>query len=211
MKILIADDHALFREGLRQLLRQLGEEVCVQEAGSYTELHALLEAHADADLAIVDLDMPACQGEARLETLLAAHPTMPTVVLSASESAADMQRALDAGAMGYLPKSMPPEVLLCALQLVLSGGIYVPPALIRRGVPCGTGGLDALSARQREVLARLALGHSNKEIARELGMSEATVKVHLTAIFRVLNVANRAQAVHVVRERGWFMNAAGPR
>jgi DNA-binding NarL/FixJ family response regulator len=211
MKILIADDHALFREGLRQVLRQLGEEVCVLEAGNYAELRALLEAHADADLAIVDLDMPGAEGDRRLESLLAAHPTVPTVVLSASEHTADMQRALDAGAMGYLTKSTPAEVLLCALRLVLSGGVYVPPALVRRGEPRGDRdvGLGALSARQRDVLERLVLGQSNKEIARELGMSEATVKVHLTAIFRALNVSNRAQAVRVVRERGWFEKPAG--
>ncbi|MBI1425421.1 MAG: response regulator [Gammaproteobacteria bacterium] len=202
MKILIADDHELFREGLRQLLRQLAEDMQVLEAASYTELLALLGEHPDADLAIMDLNMPGYSTEVKLESLLAGHPTVPTVVLSASEYSSDMQGALDAGAMGYLPKSTPADVLLCALRLVLSGGIYVPPALVNNGAGRrAEGGLDTLTTRQREVLERLVLGRSNKEIGRELGMSEATVKVHLTAIFRALNVTNRAQAVHVVKER----------
>jgi DNA-binding NarL/FixJ family response regulator len=201
MKILIADDHPLFREGLRHLLVELDWSVDVLEAWDYPGLRALLEAHADADLAIMDLDMPGAKDQAGLEGLLALYPTLPVVVLSASEQLDDMQRALDAGAMGYLPKSTPPEVLLCALRLVLSGGIYVPPALVRGGG--ARAAFDTLSARQREVLEHLVLGHSNKEIARELGMSEATVKAHLTAIFRTLNVSNRTQAVRVARERGW--------
>jgi DNA-binding NarL/FixJ family response regulator len=205
MKILIADDHELFREGLRQLLRQLADGALVLEAANYTELLALLGEHPDADLAIMDLNMPGHDTELRLESLFAAHPTVPTVVLSASEYSSDMQRALDAGAMGYLPKSTPADVLLCALRLVLSGGIYVPPALVTNGGGRrADGGLGGMTPRQREVLERLVLGRSNKEIGRELGMSEATVKVHLTAIFRALNVTNRVQAVHRVKERQLF-------
>jgi DNA-binding NarL/FixJ family response regulator len=212
MQILIADDHALFREGLRRVLAQLGEDVCVSEAGDYAQLQALLDAHPDADLAIVDLDMPGREHAVCLESLLAAHPTIPLVVLSASEHTADMQRVLDAGAMGYLAKSTPADVLLCALRLVLSGGIYVPPALVKSHLRGNGGtGLEALSARQRDVLERLALGHSNKEIGRQLGMSEATVKTHLTAIFRTLHVTNRTQAMRMVRERGWFRSADPPR
>jgi DNA-binding NarL/FixJ family response regulator len=203
MKILIADDHVLFREGLKQVLAQLGDGVQVFEAENYPQMLALLNEHSDADLAIVDLDMPDGGAGTRFASLLTAHPTVPMVVLSASERVSDMQRTLDAGAMGYVPKSTPAEVLLCALRLVASGGVYVPPALVRNtALRVTNGGMGSLSARQRQVLERLPLGQTNKEIGRDLGLSEGTVKAHLTAIFRALNVTNRAQAARVAREFG---------
>lgn len=207
MKLLIADDHALTREGLRLLLRQLDDDVRVHEAASYDELSALLTEHPDADLAIVDLHMPDPEGKGSLAALRSQHPTAPVVVLSGSEDAQDMRRALGVGAMGFLPKSAPPAVLLNALRLVLSGGIYVPPALLAQGVATpadAAGSAVTLTPRQRGVLEQLVLGRSNKEIARTLGMSEATVKVHLGAIFRALNVTSRTQAVLAARQHRLF-------
>ncbi len=205
MKILIADDHVLFREGLRQLLQQLGEGVTVIDATDHEEMLRLAAQHADADLALVDLDMPGKPPLAALAAMLAQSPTIPIVVLSASEDLHAVRRTLDAGAMGFIPKSETASVILSALRLVLSGGVYVPPMLMQRNPGLGTqSGGSGLTPRQLEVLERLTLGKSNKEIGRELNLSEATVKAHLAAIFRNLNVKSRAEATHIVEQRGLF-------
>jgi two-component system nitrate/nitrite response regulator NarL len=204
MKLLIADDHALTREGLCLLLQKLEPHTAVFEAGGYEELAALLAEHPDADLAIVDLDMPGRTEGTTLAALRQRHPTVPMVVLSGCEDREEMRRALGSGAMGYLPKSASPQVLLNALRLVLAGGVYVPPALIEADAaePVADREADvALSPRQHEVLGQLMLGKSNKEIARALGMSEATVKVHLGAVFRALRVTSRTQAVRAAQRK----------
>lgn len=201
MKIIIADDHALFREGLRRILDQLAPEPVVIEASDHEALAFLADEHPDADLVIVDLSMPGCEPFAALGTLLARHPTLPLVVLSASDRREDMRRTLDMGAMGFIPKREPPSVLLGALQLVLTGGIYVPPALLRE-TDTPSRGNATLTPRQQDVLAGLLSGKSNKEIGRQLGLSEATVKAHLSAIFRVLQVSNRLEAARVADRLG---------
>lgn len=205
MKILIADDHALFREGMRHVLVQLQEEVLVVEAGDYLEVMSQAEAHDDIGLVLLDLHMPGKGGFAALDSLSQHYPALPIVVLSASESRTDMQRALDSGAMGFIQKSATAPVMLSALRLVLSGGVYVPPALVQAGdgAPSGTaGGAFGLTPRQSEVLARVIEGEPNKIIAAELGLSEATVKAHVSATFKALNVTNRTQAVRAVERLG---------
>ena len=202
MKILIADDHVLFREGLRQLLQQLSEEVTVLDAVDHDAILRLAALHPDADLALLDLDMPGKVPLAALAALLSQSPTIPIVVMSASDDLDEVRRTLDAGAMGFIPKSETASVILSALRLVLAGGIYVPPMLMHRGGPGLHSGEPGLTPRQRDVLQRLMMGKSNKEISRELSLSEATVKVHLAAIFRSLNVNSRAEAARVVEERG---------
>src|SRR5258708_1786911 len=203
MKILIADDHVLFREGLRQMLLQLSDEVAVLEAADHDGVLRLAAQHADADLALLDLNMPGKEPLVALAAILAQSPTIPIVVLSASEDLDDVRRVLDAGAMGFIPKGETAKVILSALRLVLSGGIYIPPMLMRKNAALGVRtGASAFTPRQREVLQRLVLGKSNKEIGREMSLSDATVKVHLAAIFRSLNVNSRAEAVRVVEQRG---------
>ena len=205
MKILIADDHALFREGMRHVLAQLQREVVVIEAGNYAEVLNQATAHDDIGLVLLDLNMPDKDGFAALDNLSQQYPALPIVVLSASENRADMQRALDRGAMGYIQKSATAPVMLSALRLVLSGGIYVPPALVRGddGSSEQTAADDfGLTPRQLEVLVRIIEGEPNKVIAAELGLSEATVKAHVTATFKALNVTNRTQAVRAVERVG---------
>jgi DNA-binding NarL/FixJ family response regulator len=126
-------------------------------------------------------------------------------VLSGSESNFDMRRALDGGAMGFIPKSATAPVMLGALRLVLAGGVYVPPALLHDGTTSASA--QALTPRQIEVLARVIEGKPNKIIATELELTEATVKAHITAVFRVLNVSNRTQAARAAERLG--LNLAG--
>jgi DNA-binding NarL/FixJ family response regulator len=198
MKILVADDHPLFRAGIRHVLLQLDVVVDIAEADDHSAVMLHLERHNDIALLLMDLAMPGMEGLTALETLTRRYPALPIVVLSASEERTDMQSSLDSGALGFIPKSSTPAVMLHALRLVLAGGVYVPPALVQGSVAGVTADLankrDELTPRQSAVLARVVEGKSNKAIASELGLTEATVKAHVTAVFKTLRVANRMQA-----------------
>jgi DNA-binding NarL/FixJ family response regulator len=199
VKILLTDDHTLFREGMRHVLLQLADDVEVIEAGNFGETLERAAATPDIGLVLLDLAMPGKDGFAALDTLSRLYPLLPIVVLSASESPNDMQRALDAGAMGFIPKAATASVMLNALRLVLAGGIYVPPELVGgRGSPMA----PALTPRQVDVLARVVEGKSNKVIAAELGLTVATVKAHITSAFKALNVTNRTQAALAAERLG---------
>jgi len=195
MKILLADDHALFREGMRHVLAQLDENVDIVEAGDCAQTLAAIDAHADFTLVLLDLDMPGPDGFAALDTLSQQHTALPIVVLSGSEERSDMRRALDNGAMGFIPKSATAPVMLSALQLVLAGGVYVPPALLGGNTGEVAPAAKELTPRQLEVLDKMMEGKPNKIIASELGLTQATVKAHVTAVLKTLNVTNRTQAV----------------
>lgn len=203
-KVLIADDHSLVRDGLRQLVRSLCADVEVLETRNCRQTIEAVTRRTDIDLVLFDLAMPDMEGFTALEQLTAAPAAVPVVVVSASEDRNDMQRALDAGAMGYIPKSSPNAVLLGAIGLVLSGGIYLPPEMPRPGEPgAGTGPLCALTPRQKQVLRCMMRGLSNKGIARELFLAEVTVKTHVSAILRCLGVGSRTQVVLKARELGY--------
>jgi len=202
VKILLVDDHNLFRAGLRHVLHQLGERIEVVEAENCGQALKAIEHQCDFTLALLDLHMPGDDGFVALAAISRESPTLPIVVLSASESHADMRRALDGGAMGFIPKSTAVPVMLSALRLVLAGGIYIPPDLIRtRDEPAAIEPapfMGELTARQLDVLRLVLEGKTNKAIAAELKLSEATVKTHITAVFKTLHVANRTQAALVV-------------
>lgn len=200
MKIIVADDHTLFRDGLRLILKGLDPDITLLEADNYGRAAALLTEHKDADLALIDLSMPSREPFAGLGELLAISPTTPIVVLSGNEDLRDIRRVLDAGAMGFIPKRENADVMLSALRLVISGGIYVPPLLM--AAPAASGSNLKLTPRQLDVLLCMNKGCSNKDIGRELGLSEATVKAHITAIFRCLDVGNRAQAIKAAEHLG---------
>ena len=206
MKLLIVDDHAILREGLAAMLRQIGPETQVLQASDGAEGLRLAETELDLDAVFLDLEMPGGGGMSAIPEFGRRRPELPVIVLSSSEDPRDVRRALALGALGYVPKSSPPKTLLSALQLVLSGDIYVPPLMLEPGAAAprasGSGvanGCEDLTERQLEVLRQIGKGLSNKEIARELGLSEKTVKAHVTAIFKTLNVVNRTQAASAAR------------
>ncbi len=202
MKILLADDHDLFRAGLSMVLRELEADTELLQAATLTAALQCAEATPDLDLALLDLNMPAMDGVVGLKQFRNRFPDVPVTIVSGSDEPADAQAALDAGAAGFIHKSTAPSVMLSALRLILAGGVYIPPHLFQRmtvkeAVP--TQGQkswnNGLTVRQKEVLHLLADGKPNKVIARELDLSEGTVKIHLSAIFRVLDVNNRTEAV----------------
>jgi len=204
MKTLLADDHPLVREGVRQVLAQLEPPVEILDAHDYPSLFAHAALHPDLDLALVDLNMPGFVGMQGITQFRNRFPDIPLMVLSASESPHDIRRALEAGALGYIPKASPTAVMLAALRQVLSGGLYVPAGLDGRHSAAPAAGFAALqhsglTARQLEVARLLAQGCANKAIASMLAMSESTVKVHIAAIFRVFNVSNRTEAVLAIQ------------
>lgn len=206
MKILIADDHALFREGLCHVLEDLAEPLTVLEAVDCPQAMQYARKHSDLDLALLDLQMPGEDGFTALEFFASHLPATPVVILSASDKYSDMQRSLDMGAMGFIPKDTSGSVMLSALNLVLSGGIYIPPSMIReehQPLPAvAQQNTAGLTPRQLEVLALLVEGGANKEIAHRLNLAEATVKMHVTAILKCLGVNNRTRAARAVEQAG---------
>ncbi len=209
MKLLIVDDHPVLREGLAALLRQAAEQTEVLQAADDVAGLLLAESHADLDAVFLDLNMPeGGGGMPAIQAFGRRRPDLPVIVLSSSEDPQDIRRALALGALGYIPKSASPRTILSALQLVLSGSVYVPPVLLNAMAtttgpgagPQGPAALAHLTERQVDVLKQLCRGLSNKEISRELNLSEKTVKAHITAIFRTLNVVNRLQAAAVARD-----------
>ena len=194
LHLLIVDDHPVVRVGMAQLLRTQRESWEVSEAESLAAAQGLLALRPDVALVVLDVHLPGLpplQPLQALQQLRADWPLLPVLLMSADSDPLLAMRALDDGAAGWLPKSADVGVMLGALELVLAGGCYVPPFLLQRANDAPD---EALTLRQTEVLAELVKGRSNKEIARELGMSEPTVKGHLVVIFRVLRVRNRAEA-----------------
>lgn len=202
-QFVIADDHALFRTGLRLLLADGCGPASVREAANVADLRALLAADAAVDLVVLDLFMPGMSGGATVRELRQAFPGLRFVVMSASEERQNVLDALAAGAFGYIPKSLEPEAMLAAFQQILNGGIYAPTLLLTEPAPLQEPMsphvdpqiLATLTPRQCDVLRLLGKGQANKEIARALDISEGTVKIHLAAIFRLLDVRNRTEAV----------------
>jgi DNA-binding NarL/FixJ family response regulator len=231
--ILIADDHELFRDGLRLVLNELGTDVVVEQASSYDEALLAVCRNVNAgnpvDVVLLDLVMPGMPWTEGLAAIAQAAPSTAVVILSASDDRRLVLETVRRGAKGFIPKTSSSRLMLSALRLVLSGGVYLPPAVLEDGIdvnalsadpmthldeatmggharassppapgagqpPLDPAGIP-LTPRQREVLALLGHGKSNKEIARILDLSEGTVKLHVTAILKALNVSNRTGAV----------------
>ena len=204
-KILIVEDHALVREAMAHTLARLDSGVECVEAKSSDEALARLEASADWDLAVIDLMLPDLNGFSLLAVLAKRFPDVPAIVVSALDDPASVRRAMKGGASGFVSKSSSGEVLRHAVTRVLEGGIYTPDvdpttATKRSGAPVHE--RFGLTAGQTRVMELLSQGKTNREIADLLGLSEGTVKVHMSAIFRALNVNNRAQALVVISRHG---------
>jgi DNA-binding NarL/FixJ family response regulator len=202
MRLLICDDHALFREGLELVLEQLGPEAQLTSVGDAESALARVREDDGFDLVLLDLRLPGMSGFEALDALRREHPDVPVVVLSASESAADVRAVLARGASGFIPKSARGSVLLEALRRVLAGHVYVPEVLVdmgEGGVPVAS---RVLTGRQIEVLRLLARGLTNREIAEVLRISEETAKTHVKHIYEALDVSNRTEAAMRMRELG---------
>jgi DNA-binding NarL/FixJ family response regulator len=217
MKILVVDDHALIREALCSVLKQLKGDAEVSAVSTCAQAMELIQDCSDFDLLLIDLTLPDRDGFSMIAELSKRDVAFPIVVLSASQDRDDVVRALGLGAVGFIPKTTTREVMLSALQLVISGGIYIPPEILDIQLtpqPSEKGEKDCgqvrmapsdlgISMRQLEVLALMMEGKNNKLISRALDLAEPTVKNHVTAILKALKVTNRTEAVVTVSKLGW--------
>jgi DNA-binding NarL/FixJ family response regulator len=204
-RIIVADDHPLFREALQQALAPTMPGVSFTEAESFESLQAAVESCDDADLVLLDLEMPGAQGFSVLTWLRSQHPALPVVMVSATSDAGIMRRAVDLGAAGFIPKSSTVDTISEAISAVLEGEIWLPEAALALDDAQLSEDKElarkvaSLTPQQFRVLDMLADGLLNKQIAAELEVSEATVKAHVTAIFRKLGVRSRTQAAVAAR------------
>ena len=208
MKVILADDHALFRDGFALLLQQHEPEVQCMVGNSFDDAFTLLQTHPDTDILMLDLNMPGMRGVPSVQEVQQKYPSLPVIILTGEESRSQMEALLGVGAAGYIPKSSSAGVMISAIRLVVAGGVYVPPQMLSGGLsapPRGGAVLDGvthLTERQLQVLRLLAVGKSNKLICRELNLGEGTIKVHLSAIYRALNVTNRTEAAMEAQRLG---------
>ncbi len=217
LRVLVSDDHQLYREGLAQLVRQLGEETEIIQAGTYPETMGAIATGTRFDLILVDLKMPLMGEMAGVAAIVCEAADMPVVVVSAYETRSNIEQSAEAGAKGFLPKSAPVAVMLSALRTVLEGETYFPAGLAPAALPVNLAAargeksaqsktvrarLELLTHRQRDVLALVGEGRSNKDIAEALGISEGTVKVHVGAILKALGTSNRTQAALIAIDFG---------
>ena len=199
-RFVIADDHPLFRGALRQTLEGMFDGVAISEAGSLEAVSSILEQGDEVDLVLLDLNMPGVRGYSGLMYLRAQYPAVPVVVVSANEEPATIRRCMEFGAAGFVPKSLGTESIREALSTVMAGEEWTPPDVDLSAVPADETAklvqrLSTLTPQQVRVLMMLSEGLLNKQIAYELGVSEATVKAHVSAILQKLGVESRTQAV----------------
>lgn len=214
MDILVLDDHQLFVDGLSHILSKLDPEASITEASSVSQATEILESNRDFDLVLLDLNMPEMNGLSLLQRLHEQSVRLPLVVISAEESVQQIQSAMALGALGFIPKSHSSQQMLSALEGILDGNVYLPPAIqqqmdyqktmrpptaARTNPPLKESGI---SRRQYEVLQLLAQGYSNKQIASTLFLTEHTVKVHISALFKRLKVRNRTECVQTATAMG---------
>ena len=213
MKCLVIDDHALIRDALRAVLLDAageGNPMTVIEAASSREAGEALARHSDLDLILLDLGLPDRDGLELLVEIREEIPEVGVLILSAREDRSTILAVLQHGAMGFIPKSAPRSVMIGALRLVFSGGTYIPPAALAPVAPAETRPGPSphdlgLTDRQVDVLSLMMRGKSNKLICRALGLAETTVKNHVTAILKALDVQNRTEAAIKANELGWIL------
>lgn len=203
MRVLIADDHPMVRDALARTIRAVEARAEIVEAENYAQAEAGLRGLPD--LVLLDLDMPGMDGIASVRRLRDAYPTLRLIVASGNDDAATIRSVLAMGVAGFLPKAESAEVLMHAIRIVLSGGRYTPTQALgdfRDGQPIRRPDASGLTSRQLDVLRLLMRGEPNKIIARQLGLTEGTVKIHIAAILRGLQSRNRTEAVVTARKLG---------
>ena len=206
-RFIIVDDHPLFRGALGQALRAAFAGAQILEAGSLDELIDKLAKVSEIDLILLDLTMPGVHGVSGLIYLRAQHPDIPVVIVSASEDAGTIRQCVDCGASGFIPKSQPVERIREAIRSIIGGEVWLPPDVVLDEVPAGestalVSRLSTLTPQQVRVLMMLGEGLLNKQIAFKLGVSEATIKAHVSAILQKLGVDSRTQAVIAINKIG---------
>lgn len=209
MNILVVDDHPLYRSGVVFTLQNTGLAVDVVECATLESALQRLDDGLRADLVILDLQMPGYSGLDSVRAMRNRRPDIPVLVLSGNEDPAVVRECIELGAFGFVPKSAPSDQFHAALKLVLSGGVYLPPTSLSVGTPATRAQEDAwsrlgthLTGRQRQVLLGIVQGKPNKVIARELGLSDTTVKSHVAHILAALAVSNRTEAVYALARAG---------
>ena len=206
LKILVVDDHALVREGLRQVLNGMDEPVEVLEAPHCERAFELTALHPELDLVLLDYDLPGMNGLDALKVLGQAHPELPILMLSGMTNPQMVRKALASGAAGFLSKNGRSADLLAAVRLVLAGEVYVPFDLLTPGATPGKSA-PQVTRRQAEVLALLLDGRSNKEISEALALTDDTTKNHVTALLRAFDVKSRTQLVLAASRQGYAPSA----
>lgn len=206
MKILIADDHALFRDGLALRLEQIAPDAIILQASNYAQIFKIIKNDTDIAIIILDIEMQDMPWMEALQDMRKLLPKTAIVVVSASEDGRTIRSVMSTGVKGYITKRSDIKVFDNALKLILDGGTYVPPILINNppinNLSTKSTGLKTLTNRQSQVLDLIAQGKSNKQIAYDMGVSESTVKLHINALLRSLHVSNRTQAVVTAQKLG---------
>src|SRR5487761_2768067 len=214
IKVLMVDDHVLFRDGMRYVLQQLGDEVEVIDSGNFEDGMRQAANDPNIDLALLDLHMPGSDGVKSVLMFHVSNPGIPLVVVSGSDQREDIEKVMEYGAMGFISKLSSSKIMLGALRMVLDGGIYLPPQLLQHAMTSfDQGGADKrvfrnskdwLTSRQMQTLELLAEGLSNKEISEKLNLAEGTVKIHTAAVYQALRVSSRLEAVSAARKLGFL-------
>lgn len=208
MKVLIADEQSLFRDGLTLRLKEINQNIDILQSSSLTEMLQILSAEPNTDILILDIDLAGFSAEETIKNIQNISPSAKIIAISSSEDAHNVKNILSLGAKGYIPKRSDSNILSGALKLILDGGTYIPPVMLKTdSISKSTSPTlpplkKNLTNRQSQVLDLIAQGKSNKQIAYDMGVSEATVKLHINALLRSLKVNNRTQAVITAQKMG---------
>ena len=208
MKVLITDEQALFRDGLSLRLKQINPNILILQAASLAEMQRILSENTDTDIILLDIDLADLSAAEIIGKIKSLTPDTKIVAISASEEIRNIKKILSFGVKGYIPKRSDSNILSGALKLILDGGTYLPPVLLENNINTNDENKNIpflkknLTNRQSQVLDLIAQGKSNKQIAYDMGVSEATVKLHINALLRSLKVNNRTQAVITAQKLG---------
>ncbi len=207
MKVLITDEQSLFRDGLSLRLKEINDNITILQSSTLAEMQKILSHETDTDVVILDIDLAGINATETITKIKTIAPNIKIITTSTSEDTRNIKKVLSLGVKGYIPKRSDSNILSGALKLILDGGTYIPPAMLNHGIDYSSFNSQSslkknLTNRQSQVLDLIAQGKSNKQIAYDMGVSEATVKLHINALLRSLKVNNRTQAVITAQKMG---------